>query len=447
MDKKHRIIKYLPFAVFIILMLILHMTFKLSDDDVYLIQNTLKSSIWEEFGTVIYNFTSWSSRVLVNLPIHIILHLDYRVWLFIEMFMWLTIAAGLSYIFIDNCETRKNIILVSLILMFPFNYVTSAGWITTTMTYIWPLAAGIFALTSTRMWKDGKKFKWYHVALYALITLYGANQEEMSVFLTLCFGAFAIYTVYKKKSSAVIIMQACISVFNLCFHALTPGNAARAAHESAVYFTDYNTLSLIDKLELGFSSTLYRFVFKSDYIFFFMTLFILIAVCQKQKKLIFRLMGAVPFAMYMFFGYFIGHILEDKNLIFIFQQRLLSRGIITEDNYYNLKDYIPLAILFFMGIMLIVSFYLIFGESFKSIIATVMLFGGLGGRMVVAFSTTVWASTDRPYTIMYFTFIMLALFVLNEIDFVKLKIFKWIIPAFAAVTGVYNFYCLFMLLY
>ena len=186
-DIKNAIQKWLPFICYFAVMLNIHFGYECRNDDVALIQETLKESVWQEFSSVIYNFSNWSSRVLVNLPIHIMLHFDYKVWLVIEMVLVVAIMYGLSYIFVVKNNFANNMILAGLLLMFPFEYAVSAGWVTTTMTYIWPIAIGVLACTSIRKYFDGKKIKWYEYILYALATIYAANQEQMSVLLTLTF--------------------------------------------------------------------------------------------------------------------------------------------------------------------------------------------------------------------------------------------------------------------
>jgi len=434
-NKKNKWIAAIPFICYFLVMLIIHMAYKCLNDDMALIRDTLKPSVWDEFSSVVYNFTTWSSRVLVNLPIHIMLHFDYKVWLFIEMLLIVLIMYGLSYIFANESKQINYWIIMSLLLMFPFDYAISAGWVTTTMTYIWPIAFGVLACTSIRKYIDGKKIKLYEYILYALITIYSANQEQMSVLLLVIFASAAIISIYRRKASLLIIMQSMCAFANLMFHMLAPGNSNRSEVEAAVRFADYNTLSLMDKLEIGFTSSLYEFVFRYNRVFLMIGILVIILVFQKYKNWFYRLIACVSLLSQLFFGIGCQKILEERYHIGIFANRLLKNGTIDESNYYRWVTYYPIVFLFGVSICLIVSVYLILGNSEKFVMALALLFGGLGGRMVVAFSPTVWASSNRTYTVMYFAFIALAILLSTEINYKSMKKGKYVIVAVAAILA------------
>lgn len=441
MNNKKKLHAAIPLFLVVIGMLIIHSRYQCTNDDAVLKATVLKPTVWEEFSSIAHNFTSWSSRVFVNLPIHIMLHFDYKVWMIMEIFLWGVIAWSLSYIFIDNENLRKNIILMALVLCFPMHNLVSAGWITTTMTYIWPTAACLAAMTAIRRTaSDTKPIRWYHYLIYGLLIIYGANQEQMSVLMFLIFGSYTIYTIVKKEKQPLIWMQTIFATANLALHMLAPGNGVRNNASVEVYFPNYLNLSFIDKLELGFSSTLYNYVFNFDAAFFVMTLLLCILVWQKNKSFSCRMLGAAPMLMHIFFGGFCKHIVENRLHISLFSMHMTETGVITETNYYNWKHYVPIIILFAMGIFLLMAIYLAFGDNYKSIYAGAILFGGLGGRMVVAFSATVWASLYRTYTVFDIAIIMLALIFANEIELDRLKKGQYALYALVVMFAVYNVY-------
>jgi hypothetical protein len=406
MKNKKKLVSLIPMLVFFAVMLLLHSRYQCANDDQSLILYTLKPSVWQEFSSIAHNFTSWSSRVLVNLPIHIILHFDYRVWLVIELLAWFVIVTGISYTFVDNERPEKNIAVCSLVLLFPLDSVTSAGWVTTTMTYIWPMAAGVIALTAIRFTQGEKKGRWYHYIMYAAFTIYGANQEQMSVFLFLVLGAYTVYTVFTKNVKPLIVMELVLTFANLMFHMLTPGNSVRNADSMSVYFPDYGRLSAIDKLEMGFSSTMSMAVFEEKKYLLILMLVLAAVVLQKHKNPLYRIMGVAPFLMELFA---VG--LKKLGII----AGVSNIGMINEMNYYRWQIYIPVGIMFAIGVMTVIALYLAFGDSFKSVLAIAMLVGGLAARMVVAFSSTVWASGNRTFTVFCFTLIFITVMLVNEL--------------------------------
>ncbi|MDP4089336.1 MAG: hypothetical protein Q8930_08735 [Bacillota bacterium] len=66
---------------------------------------------------------------------------------------------------------------------------------------------------------------------------------------------------------------------------------------------------------------------------------------------------------------------------------------------------IVLALIFFA---ILISLYLIFENKRYSILAVFIILLGLGSRMVMGFSPTIWASNTRTFIFMYFAFITCA---------------------------------------
>lgn len=429
--------EHMPCVIYMIVIIIFHTAYKCTGDDQALIESTLKPTIWDEFSSVVYNFTSWSSRVLVNLPIHIMLHLDYKVWLIMDIVLFYVIYRSLSYIFIKNNKTTNNYILLGLLLLFPFNYALTAGWVTTTMTYIWPLALALFSCTTIRKVYDEQKFRWYHYILFFITTIYSANQEQLSVVLTIVFGITVIVLVSEKKTSILIIMQAILSLGNLILHMLAPGNANRSVTEASVRFPDYGTMSLIDKLELGFSASLYEFFYTVNFLVLIMGAILVVLVFMKTKNWLYRLIGSALFLSHGFFGFFCNGILERRFQIGVFINRLHSSGTLDESNYYSWKSYYPIVFLFVVSICLIVSLYIVFGNTKKSLYAIGLLFAGLGARMVVAFSPTIWVSSSRTFIIMIFAFTGITVMLANELDWKKVGKIRYLVYLALMVMAVY----------
>jgi hypothetical protein len=174
-----------------------------------------------------------------------------------------------------------------------------------------------------------------------------------------------------------------------------------------------------------------------------MTIALCILVWQRQKKWIYRLLGAAPLCIHLVFGRFCEWFFEERQQIVFLSGHMHRTGVVTEMNYFNIQHYIPLMILFAAGISLMIAIYLAFGNSFKSVMAIAILFAGVGARMIVAFSSTVWASLNRTYTIFYFTLIGLTLMFANEIKTEKLKPLYYLLYAglfYLAVTNVMAVY-------
>ncbi len=429
--------EHTPCLIYMLIMCIYHTAYSCAGDDADIMANILKPTIWEEFSSVVYNFNSWSSRVLVNLPIHLMLHLPYQIWLVIELVLFYVIFRSMSKIFIKENKTTNNYILLGVLLLFPFNYAITAGWVTTTMTYIWPLAFALLSCTTIRAVYEGKGFRWYHYVGLFFATLYGANQEQLSLILTMVFGTALLLLAKEKKLSLMIAMQTALSMGNLLLHMLAPGNSNRSEMEAALRFPDYGTLSLIDKLELGFSSSLYEFFFSANFGMLVMGMLIVYLVFVRTKNWFYRLIGLVPIMTQGVFGCFCNEILEKRLHIGIFINRMHSSGTIDESNYFDWKSYYPIVLLFLISICLIVSLYIIFCNNNKSVYAIVLLFAGLGAHMVVAFSPTIWVSSSRTFIAMYFVYAGITAMLANEVEWKHAGRIKYLFGAVTTMLVVY----------
>ena len=89
--------------------------------------------------------------------------------------------------------------------------------------------------------------------------------------------------------------------------------------------------------------------------------------------------------------------------------------VINTENHFRLISYTPLAALFLVFGCIMISIYLIFGQSYKTIFMWAVLSGGFLTRMVMAFSPTLYASWLRTFMFMYFAMIVCAVFVFSEI--------------------------------
>ena len=382
-------------------MIVLHSRAHLTDDDVMLIETRLKDNVWQEFSSIAYNFTSWSSRVLVNLPIHIALHFGLKLWFPGEILMELILILGMIKIFAPKKDFVSCSLLTLFLLMFPFGYMTTAGWVTTTMTYIWPIAMAVFACGTIRDYLDDNRIPIWKAILYCLSMIYAANQEQNSVLLLLVYGVtVAIILVRRekpKKATVVLIIQAMEVLANFLFHVLAPGNSMRREEEVANWFADYDSLSLIDKLEMGFSSTMYEFFFKNCYLMVTFAILLTILIWHRTKRLTYRVLPLTLTGCVLGFGTVLDRIMGSDAVL----ATRGNRGVIDEFNYASLA---PAAIL--CGVILLLTVLLMcmiiaFGKSLTLLYAVTLFVGSMLARMILAFSPTVWASGNRTFGIMY----------------------------------------------
>jgi hypothetical protein len=185
---------------------------------------------------------------------------------------------------------------------------------------------------------------------------------------------------------------------------LSPGNSARTASETALWWPGHAELSFSRIIEIGFSSTL-RAIFMQGFVLpllFFTLLTVLLA--RKWGPSLRLLLPLAPLTGTLLLGF-------NAAVSFITEERILRLnrlwesftwyGLLRSDDRYTWFGFLLLATLLACAV---VSVYLVsdtLGEA-ASILAILGL--GFASKFILAFSPTVWASGDRTSTYLLFSF-------------------------------------------
>lgn len=133
---------------------------------------------------------------------------------------------------------------------------SSAGWVSTTLNYIWPF---IFVVLSfIPLYNNDIKRKtpiWQYI-IYIILLIYSVNQEQMCMIVLWFNVLYLIYSlVNNKKLNIYNLVCILLSLASLLFIITCPGNQTRTMlYEQAVY-PNFNKLNLFDKIYLGIIPT------------------------------------------------------------------------------------------------------------------------------------------------------------------------------------------------
>ena len=160
-------------------------------------------------------YTTWSSRLFVN-------------------FIWLILMYSLSKLFVKQNKKECNFMIACLVMLFPFQYMSEAGWIATMTTYLSPTAFGFLSLIPIKKFLDNEKFSWWEYILYTVALIYGANIEQMMVVILGAYVVAAIYFLTVRQFHFYWIIQFLLSIVS-CLNTLwCPGNHFRILANNAV---------------------------------------------------------------------------------------------------------------------------------------------------------------------------------------------------------------------
>lgn len=417
----------LPFFVLFAAFLLLHFFMPHIRDDRVIEQGMdftaiTPDYIWYLIGS---KYKEWSSRIFINVMTLVMGKLPHLIWIVLDSAMAVLAAWSVSCLTRERGreEVQVNWFVAALFLLYPFSHMATAGWKATTVTYWWALACGLYAMLPIQRWIRKEKIFGWEYPLFILAALYGANQEQMSAILTGIYGCSLlslIWIVWKGKEKRTVqglwflAVLFFISLTGFLSALLCPGNGVRAGEETATWFADYGRIHLIQKLEIGVASAGYELFYNGNLCFLVLAGIMFWLVHQKYQDLEYRVIAGIPLVTCLVTGPFSGLLRESLPGLSIWKRSLTSYGTITVENYTKWDSYLPLiGICLIIGCLLI-SFYLIYENSWKSFGICGIFLVGYASRVVMGFSPTVWASSDRTYLFLYMGVIVLAVFGYQE---------------------------------
>lgn len=372
-------------------------------DDAFFIEKVTNNSI---ISFVAERYNTWTSRVIIEFVLCSVLKVSKYLWVLLEAFMVALAGYSISKIFIKEEKNENTAMLLFMILAYPLNNMASAGWAATTVNYMWPLATGLFALIPIRKIWDGEKIKPYQFVLYSLALIFSGNAEISCAILVGSYLLFTVlYLLKNKKIHPYLVVQTLLILACLVFILTCPGNSVRTETEITTHFKDMEMLTFIDKLSLGFTSTIGLIIGKGNIIYTIFTMLIVVYIFSNYKETLYRVIALVPFLSMLVLQYgsnitgnVFGFLISFKGLI---SQEWIFLSPSTSN---NMLYALPLIFAFINFISIALSLLLIF-KKLDSNVAIIVFLAGLASRLIMGFSPTIFNSGER--TMIFFEFAMI----------------------------------------
>ncbi len=418
------------------------------DDTVY--RDILRNrSLWDFLKE---RYQIWSSRVLIEavmIPLS-----TWNVWtwriadsLMAVVFVWIT--TDLFGISVDKWKTR--IIFFLMLWMIPVAVWSNAGWITTTVNYLWAMTLGLVAMRPLKHWFQGEKCVRWEYVVCPLCLLYAGNMEQMAAIL---LGAYVVcggWMLYRrKKTEPFYFVQLLLIIISLLFILTAPGNALRSEQEAAHYLPYFGELNVLEKVWMGFLETGHYYLAagdkKENVVFGFFAVILLLTVLdritgkksEKKKKgktaAVILTAAAAPL---FFWGIAkLGHLLLSTGKITHGRNAL---GVLIQNRYlpgesYFSKGLVCAQTVFYLAILLSVVATLVFlWKGTEELWLQLLILGaGFLSKLIMGFSPTVYASGDR--TAIFGTMALLIV-TLRNLSGMRIKGIK-------CIAGAYIFTCI-----
>lgn len=418
---KQSIYYYLPFFI----IALVYMTFLLKTpivvDDLALVNKYVGITWVQEWDNILFDYYNWSSRVLINAAIHVFLGHRKIYWVLATGILIYMLLLALDTIFNPEKDKKKNLVIILIFTIFPFYLLAGSGWRVGTISYFWTITSAVIGMIPLAMIARGEKIPIPLFVFSTLSLIFAGNLEQCLVVMLIIYGAFFCYFSINKKIRWTFLLQCLVLLASFVFVLTAPGNGARAQTESSVRFKDFGMLNLIDKLDLGFSSTMQKTIFTGNAVFLVFSILLAIYIVSNYRAKFYRVIGVIPLSVALIAGYAKGWLITEYNNMSNLVGAVPPNGMITVDNYLSLFPYVKLAVFLLTGIAIIIGLYLIFDNSYKTIFAESLLFGGIASRVILGFSPSIWVSGDRTYLFLYFCLLMISLMIINQIEKDNLK--------------------------
>lgn len=401
--------RQIPWVILFFLLLGLHFLAETGLDDDAFFGSALADSTLPAFLAGRYN--EWSSRVLIEAAVVWCASAAPWVWRLLDTLMILTLVWNITDLLGIRKRLQDALLFFVMLWTVPLISLSSAGWITTTMNYLWPLTLGIVAMRPASYWlgvkQPAKRYGVWEGILYSGCLLYAANMEQMGAILLgfyLVFGA--VLLLEKKKLPLLYVLQFILLALSMVFVLAAPGNGVRNAVEAERFLPEHGALSAGQKLLLGFLETMHYYLAagqdKSCFVFALLAgvLFVRAVRRGRGRKAgwIGSLLALCPLLFYWIIGQMSNWLLYGVNLtrgrngiaVLSFNRELPGLG----EYGASLVAFQTACYLVVIGCTIAVI-GLLHGKSRETLLEWLILAAGFASRLLVGFSPTIYVSGDR----------------------------------------------------
>lgn len=412
--KESKIYVFIPFIIYFILILFLHINTRQFNDDL------MFGNVEHVFKWLGGRWNTWSSRIVLEFLEVTFDSLNINYWRIVDSLMFTIIAFSIAKLF-TNFDFKSNSFTCLTLLLFPFLILYSAGWVSTTIVYCWTGAMGLVALLPLRKILDGKKITVFDYVISFFSLLVALNQEQMCC-LIFGFSIVFIYICYKKSIfNYYPLFLLVLSLISLFIIFICPGNSLRNTLEVLSWYPEYENFGIIQKVYLAlvptFSVIISNKILISIYAF---GLYYYNKLNNSDNNHLLKYNLLLNLIITWGLTIFSSLLLDNFSVFNSFYDVLNLQAIpdftIHPSDFYL---FIPLILAVIYFINLIYLTYKSFRDNKYNVLLTIILLAGLASRFIMGFSPTIFASCERTAFYMFLVFIILILVILNNIKVKK----------------------------
>lgn len=395
---------YAPFMLVLVIAVLYHLKIgAISGDDPFFAAATDDKTMWQFLSE---RYQTWTSRIVIDfLVASLVDHLI--VWKILDIIVFSSMPVLFAKILGDTKLVRWC--SAAAILLYPFHDVGSAGWVTTTINYLWPIWGILLVGVLVKKVLCQEKILWYEIAAGVIGCILASSHEQAAVVLFIILLLAGIWLVRKHCLKVpVYYLMLLINMASLIFILTCPGNGNRNA-VGTVDMPEFANYTLFDKAYLGLLSIERVFIANVDIVFFMVVLLLAVLVYIKTSDYKKTLISSLPVL-----------ILLGQSVIKTAYPQLSGLFVVPDQvtvwSYGELSAWIPMVYLAVtVASVLTALFWLM--EDMQEYISAVLLLGcGFAAGLVIGFTATIYVSGDRVYITLYFILLFISAYCIRKME-------------------------------
>ncbi len=397
--------RILIILLFVLLIVHLFLPLNWSDDAVFLKKTADKD---------ILTFLNGSARPFTD-GLTYIFSRNQWLWRILNPFVLTTAVWAVNETAPLNNISNKTL-LICLSVIFPTFCLADAGFVATTVNYLWPVTFGILNLIPLINSFNGKKTNAYLLVLLIPMLAYATNMQQLcAVLLAVFLIANFCFIFVKKEFKPYIILQLVITIAGTLFSLFAnfAGDNSRMFRETNRYFPEFGELGFLEKFELGFSSTFYCMTMELRQAFLgfiALSVFLIVFTFKSKKNIYQKILSFIPATVSLVFG-ILSLIPSASSYVNMFTGKIQNYGIGKSTYTFEL---IPDIMFLIICVIIMYNIWILINKTKLKIIAEFIFLLGLGSRIMMGFSPTVWASGYRTYCILFISFVYISLIITDN---------------------------------
>lgn len=400
----------------------LHMTFVgFTNDEQYFLE--YKKGFSSLFDIIIDRYKTDSSRVISEYLLFFLLGKPFIFWQVLDTLIVLLTYHSLSVILVNDKYSRYNTMVFMAIAAYPFMHVGSAGWICTSLNYLWPLATMVYALSIAVRRYRGQEVKFWQYLLAGLALVFTANTEMSAAALAIIFVFVLILRIKAGKAWIYEILGLLSQIGGMIFALTAPGNGERTAMEALNWMPEFPNLTFFEKLRLCSVFVFEHFVAIPDIIFILFGIVIAVYGVKKSNRWYKNLIALLPIVITAIYTLaylykYAMNVLEKYNSgqgIQIYYD-FTTPTIYPKESFDIFLQYAEFISLYVYVAAVVASIAWIIKDINKTWSCIVSLGAGFAVRMALLLSPTMFVSWHRTLIYIYFAFIYTIIVIVLEGD-------------------------------